>query len=320
MSMEKNNNTTFVTIYQERNKKNKIANNQKSKHKKRGLNINEIEEVPNNGCCKSCCNKCCKCCKCGTIIAGGTIVTVCLAAYIANVTKNAIDLKNCQAFDNFRKDIQPILDGEEISKLLDNRTSYDNITNQIYNAYQSHLADKFPDIKINKTDLQTTFKFAVDLNDYLADIRQLADDCKEIGAEAKPYVDNIIEAANSLKNADGYSPKTINDIQIIMQNAQQLLKFATIIDDKKLKDRLLKAADGFYLSNGYDNVLNAAEGFGNLIYEGNQCMPFANKDGSKNWCNIITKLFTGWLPNPNNNSENKYSLVGAFGKDKLKID
>ena len=212
------------------------------------------------------------------------------------------------------------MDGEEISKLLDNRTSYDNITNQIYNAYQSHLADKFPDIKINKTDLQTTFKFAVDLNDYLADIRQLADDCKEIGAEAKPYVDNIIEAANSLKNADGYSPKTINNIQIIMQNAQQLLKFATIIDDKKLKDRLLKAADGFYLGNGYDNVLNAAEGFGNLIYEGNQCMPFVNKDGSKNWCNIITKLFTGWLPYPNNNSENKYSLVGAFGKDKLKIE
>ena len=254
------------------------------------------------------------------MITGGTIVTLCLAAYIANVTKNAIDLKNCQAFNDFRNDIKPILDGEEISKLLDNRTSYDNITDQIYNAYEKHLANKFPDIKINQTDLQTTFKFAVDLNDYLANIRQLVDDCKEIGGEAKQYVDKIIKEAKSLKNAEGYNQETINSIKMIMQNAQQLIKLTGEIKNKQLKDKLLKAADGFYLGDGYDNLLNAAEGFGNLIYEGNKCVPLANSDGSYNWCNILSKFFTGWLPCPNNNSKNKYSLVGAFGKDKLKIE
>ena len=314
--MSNANNTTVININQDK----KGAIKELNKNNSYRLDINQIEEVPNNGCCKSCCKKCCKCCKCGAMITGGTIVTLCLAAYIANVTKNAIDLKNCQAFNDFRNDIKPILDGEEISKLLDNTTSYDNITDQIYNAYEKHLANKFPDIKINQTDLQTTFKFAVDLNDYLANIRQLVDDCKEIGGEAKQYVDNIIETAKSLKNAEGYNQETINSIKMIMQNAQQLIKLTGEIKNKQLKDKLLKAADGFYLGDGYDNLLNAAEGFGNLIYEGNKCVPLANSDGSYNWCNVLSKFFTGWLPCPNNNSENKYSLVKAFGKDKLKID
>ena len=212
------------------------------------------------------------------------------------------------------------MDGDEIGKLLNNGTTAKNITDKIYNAYNKHLADKFPNIKINQTDLQTTFEFAVKLNNYLANIRQIADDCKEIGAEAKPYVDNIIKETKSLDKTQGYDPKTINSIQIIMQNAKELIKFADKINNKQLKDRLLKAADGFYLGNGYDNVLNAAEGFGNLIYEGNKCIPLVNKDGSKNWCNILSELFLGGLLNPNNNSKNKYSLVGAFGKDKLKIE
>jgi hypothetical protein len=312
-----NNNTTVVNI-QNYNDKNSITKAFNIGNKSDLDKIEEVQQVNSNS--KSCWQKCCKCCKYGAIITGSTIVTVCLAAYIANVTKNVSDLKNCQAFDNFRNDIQPILDGEEISKLLNNGTTAKNITDKIYNAYKKHLAGKFPDIKINQIDLQTTFEFAVDLNNYLADIRQLAYDCKEIGGKAKPYIDSIIEATNSLNNAKSYNPQTINYIQIIMQNAQQLSKFAAIIDDKNLKDRLSKAADGFYLGNGYDNVLNSAEGFGNLIYEGDKCIPLVNKDGSKNWCNIITKLFTGWLPYPKNNSKNKYSLVKAFGKDKLKIE
>ncbi|MBQ7537194.1 MAG: hypothetical protein IJT14_03685 [Rickettsiales bacterium] len=183
MSNYDNNNTTIVNINQhknvaikELNKNNKDKNSAtKNKNNNYILNVNDIEEVPNNGCCKSCCNKCCNCYNKCTSFVGFPILFIYLVCQACN---NGKDVFACQDLKNFSKDISKLFTNDTINSLITNYTSNTSkaALDNFFNAYKK-IEKKYKFINLKRDDVE---ELLATVNNIYSDV-QNAEKIAEVG-------------------------------------------------------------------------------------------------------------------------------------------
>lgn len=165
---DNNNNTTIVDINQERNNTTNQLDNRKN------IDVNQIEEVSNNGCCKSCCNKCCNC---YTKCTKWTFPILSLY-FICQLYNNGKDEFACQDLKNFSKDISKLFTNDTINSLITNYTSNTSkaALDNFFNAYKK-IEKKYKFINLKRNDVEEVL---ATINNIYSDV-QNAEKIAEVG-------------------------------------------------------------------------------------------------------------------------------------------
>ena len=176
------NNTTAININQgknfgaikELNKNNKDKNSATKKINKNNnyiLNVNDIEEAPNNGCCKSCCNKCRnrynKCTKWACPFL--------FIYFICQVYNNTKDVFACNDLKNFSNEVSELFQNNNYTSLLSNSTSRE-IFDNFFNAYKK-IEKKYKFINLKRDDVE---ELLATINNIYSDV-QNAEKIAEVG-------------------------------------------------------------------------------------------------------------------------------------------